>query len=225
MTIVEIVAAIMNYLTSGEGINNPRVPEDQVRAEVHATRVRMIQELLRQGMMLPQHCYSRFTVSFEQEQGTSFYEQVNPGQKKSAYIPRIVEHPLRLRPLVRYAGNAERSKKLRVLTATEEMYLSDEEHSTLFPKNVPSILINEEEARLFSESLEQVQVEAVVANPDDIVQDEEKELYPFSDELIDRLIGKITDRYARMFYRMQPLQKDGFRDTQGMEGGTKGEES
>lgn len=224
MTIEAITSAIMNYVTENQGINGTRVPKKQIRAEVHTLRGRLIREMVKSRLPVPADCYSLLKgIRLSEEPITlDCYDDMMESaiEARVAKIPKLITHPLTNKPLIRFSGNYNRSAPLRIIYGNQIFYFMEEE----IHKDQPTLWVDSAQERvvLFDDTLETLQMECVVANPDSLIDYSfcdygEESPYPADEEMIDHIIGKTQESYMRAFYRMQPVQRNGHRDTQGTE--------
>lgn len=190
----EIVAAVMNIVTSHEGVTNTSLSEDQVAAEIHTCRQRMIDDLDK--------------VSLFRRPFTGYVQIIEslPTLKKAdgtvyVKIPRVYR-TLNQDIALLYVGGKDKKSPYRIITDNADNCKHDH-----FLGTAPTAIYNEGEITFRNISPKFIRIDGVFEYPDQLAiygYDDEESEYPFPGGQIDKLIGKTTESYLRTLYRVTP---------------------
>jgi len=191
MTQNEIVSAIMNLVTSHEGVTNTSLSQDQVADEVHSLRSRMIAEI--EGQSLFRRPYTGFNQKIEalqvKKEGAILYVD----------IPRMfmLRHHY---PAFNYIGGKDKKSPYRVVTGSVHNALTD-----MFISKLPIAHYEEGRLTFYNCTPKEIRVEAVFQKPSDLEilgeYDADVDEYPMPLQLQDVLIGKTSNTYVNFMYR------------------------
>jgi hypothetical protein len=194
MTQAEIVSAVMNIVTSHEGVTNTSLSADQVAAEVHTCRQRMIDDLDKVSLFRrPFTGYVQVIDSLavaKEADGTLYVE-----------IPRVYR-TINQEVSLLYIGGKDRKSPYRIVTDDGEN--SKHDH---FLGSRPTAIYSEGVIKFRNLSPKFIRVEGVFEYPDQLAiygYDDEETEYPFPGGMIDKLIGKTTESYLRTLFRVVP---------------------
>jgi hypothetical protein len=195
MTELQIVAAVMNLVTSHEGVTNTSLSEEQVAQEVHTTRVRMIDEVDKAGLF--RRPYTGYVQYIKQLTMTK-----NADGKYIVKLPRIVRM-LNGEHAVLYIGGTDGKSPYRIIVNGNG---ENESHDQFIGK-LPMAIIDGDELSFRNINPKVVLVAAVFEYPDRLAiygYDDETDEYPFPGGMIDKLIGKAANSYINTIYRKAP---------------------
>lgn len=191
MTQNELVSAIMNLVTSHEGVTNTSLSEEQVADEVHSLRSRMIADIEAQSLF--RRPYTGFNQIIKAlpvlKDGTTLY----------ADIPRMfmLRHHF---PAFNYIGGKDKKSPYRVITGSLQNALTDQ-----FIAKLP--IAHYEDGRLTFHNCtpRDIRVEAVFEKPSDLEilgeYNPDTSQYPMPLQMQDVLIGKTSNTYINFMYR------------------------
>lgn len=189
----EIVAAIMNIVTSHEGVTNTSLSEDQVAAEIHTCRQRMIDDIDKTSQF--RRPYTGFSQKIE-----SLTIQKDTDGAPYIVIPRLYRM-LNNEVAALYIGGKDRKSPYRILTDDS----SENAKHDHFLGKVPIVIYNEGLLTFRNINPKFLRVEGVFEYPDQLAiydYDDESTEYPMPGGLIDILIGKTTESYIRTLFRV-----------------------
>jgi hypothetical protein len=195
MTELQIVAAVMNLVTSHEGVTNTSLSEEQVAQEVHTTRVRMIDDVDKAGLF--RRPYTGYIQTIAQLTMTK-----NSEGKYTAKIPRAVrlingEHA------ILYIGGTDGKSPYRIIVNGNG---ENESHDQFIGK-MPMAIVDGEDLSFRNINPKVVKVQMVAEYPDRFAiygYDDETDEYPFPGGMIDKLIGKAANSYLNTIFRKAP---------------------
>lgn len=223
MTHRDIASAILNNITSGEGISNTRIPLQQVMDEIDTLRARLLYERSQQGLSIePEYyqtasCIPVICQDISECCGINSDAKVLVGQLPSSVLTQNG------RLLINYAGTIDRYRPYRIITGNHYLFAMKGKYvgnkPTLWFDNTRVVLFNPETL-----AIKNISISAIWTNPAklrdlDCCSNYDEKDYPAPAGLIDMIIGKITESYIRYFYRMNPLQNNMQIDTQGLQQG------
>jgi hypothetical protein len=201
MTERDIISAVLNGVTSHEGVTNLSLHEDQVADDMNALRARMCGELDAKNL------FSRPFLGFTQ---TIWEADVTTekGQPSFLTIPRMVMK-IGGEPAYVYIGGTDGRSPYRVICGeTAENAEYDE-----FINKYPVALYQEGLITLYGDAPKKLKVIGVFERPSALsvydyksapVYDDAKSEYPMPSGARDQLIGKLINDYIRTLYRFVP---------------------
>jgi hypothetical protein len=195
MTESQIVTAVMELVTSAEGVTNTSLSPDQVAEEVDTFRVRMIMEADKATV------FRRPYMGMTQEISSLKVEKTS---EKVSYvnIPRLVIKA-NGEPATLYIGGKDDKSPYRVVTGDIENAIHDHFVGSM-------AIVHYQEGRLTFRNVapQYIKVVAVFEDPSKLElgghYDPDTSEYPFPAGMIDILIGKTADSYIRTMYRIRP---------------------
>lgn len=196
MTQFEIVAAVMNLVTSHEGVTNTSLSEGQVAAEVHTCRQRMMDDMDKVAL------FRKPYIGFTQTISELAVQKNNLTGELYALVPRV--YRMRNNEIaIGYIGGKDGKSPYRIITGdTSENYT----HDQFLAKK--AVAIYEDGVFKFRNiSPKFVWITGVFEYPDQLAihgYDDEETSYPMPGGLIDQLIGKTAESYIRTMYRVMP---------------------
>ena len=206
-TLDEIAFIVYNDLNGGFGGSNERIALDQIKAEIHAMRGRVMGELAAKSTVLDAALYSTFNALKLEQVDFSGNEDV-PSAKLVWYtrIPRLFD--ARGKRFVQYVTSIDRQTRYRVRFGLENNYWM---HETYTAKQ-PTAVIEENGLYLFNHKGDYVSIRAIVDNPAEFdSQDgfachdgDTATRYPVSQEILDMITGKVLEGKIRNAVRIRP---------------------
>ena len=195
MTELQIITAVMNLVTSSEGVTNTSLSPEQVAEEMDTLRVRMIDEI--DKVSLFRRPYIGYTQMID-----SIPVLTNATTKRKYIdIPRLVIKRDST-PAYLYIGGTDNKSPFRVITGEN----ADNATHDHFISTFPIALYNEGHIDFYNSVPNQIKLIAVWEDPSALeslgVYDTEVNPYPMPIGLIDQLIGKTADGYIRTMYRI-----------------------
>lgn len=196
MTQFEIVAAVMNLVTSAEGVTNTSLSEGQVAAEIHTYRQRIMDELDKNSLF--RKPYTGFTQSITQLP----VQKNNLTGELYVTVPRL--YRMRNNEVgISYFGGKDGKSPYRIISGdTSDNFLHDP-----FIGNKATGIYDDGTIKLRNISPKFIWMTGVFEYPDTLAiygYDDEETPYPMPGGLIDQLIGKTAESYVRTMYRMSP---------------------
>ena len=217
MNILEIVSAIENDISQGVGSSNFRVPQEQIRDMVHVTRASLIEQLQQQKtnrVPLSGVFFNTIIVNLE-EIPPEIFDHDSLLHAQQSEIPRCLWKGNI--PMVNYAGDFDRNLAYRITTVNDYLNVVHNE----FTANIPTCWIEPHRVVVFNDSVDRFKIRGCWFDPDALldIESDYTELmpYPASGLVIDNIIKLVGKHFIEQYFRMQPHQKDGLLDTQGLE--------
>lgn len=196
MTEFQIVTAVMELVTSAEGVTNTSLSPDQVAEEVDTFRVRLMSEM--DAKSLFRRPYTGFTQRI-----TTVQVKKDSDKVSYADIPRLVTK-LGGDPAVLYIGGKDNNSPYRPVTGDINNALHDH-----FVGKMPIVHYAEGRLTFRNVAPQQITVVGVFEDPSDLEQygdyDSEVSEYPLPAGMIDMVIGKTAESYLRTMYRKMPI--------------------
>lgn len=193
MTEFQIVTAVMNLVTSHEGVTNTSLSPDQVAEEVDTLRVRMIDD--EDKISLFRRPYTGYVQTIP-----SVTVEKDSDKKLFITIPRLVikrdDTPASL-----YIGGKDGKSPYRVISGADA---ENAKHDQFIGK-LPIALYQEGKVTIINASPSFLKVMGVFEDPSALetlgAYDSETSDYPLPAGLIDALIGKTVASYIPTLYR------------------------
>lgn len=195
MTEFEIVTAVMNLVTSHEGVTNTSLSPDQVAEEVDTLRGRMSFDMDKFGLF--RRPYIGFTQTIDSL----------PVKKRQSDNQRYVDIPKLMmkrdgNPAYVYIGGKDNKSPYRIITGDQ---ILNAKHDQFIGK-LPTAHYNEGHIEFFNVVPNYIKMIAVWEDPGALeelgVWDTEVNDYPFPAGMIDELIGKTANSYINTMYRV-----------------------
>jgi hypothetical protein len=192
MTEFQIVTAVMNLVTSSEGVTNTSLSPDQVAEEVDTLRVRMMGDM--DKVSLFRRPYLGFTQTIKslavKKDGTQLYID----------IPRLVMRRDNT-PAYVYIGGTDDKSPYRVLVGD----IQNAKYDHLIGK-MPIANYLEGRVEIHNATPNVLKLVCVFEDPSALeslgVWDSEVDQYPMPAGSIDELIGKTANSYVNTMYRI-----------------------
>jgi hypothetical protein len=204
VTEFQIVTAVMNLVTSHEGVTNTSLSPDQVAEEVDTYRGRLIDE--QDKVSLFRRPYNGYTQTIPSI-------KVERDEKKLLYvdIPRL--HIKRDQtPAYYYIGGLDDKSAYRVISPSDAENVQHDLHLS----KVPLAIYSEGRMYFRNATPNLIKIVAVFEDPSALEvlghYDSEVTNYPLPQGMIDMLIGKTANSYINSLYRV-PVQPNRQSDT------------
>ena len=202
MTELEIVSAVLNSVTSHEGVTNFSLSEEQIADDLNTLRARMVMEMDKVGL------FRRPFLGFTQTIPAVVVKS-NGKEPSTAEIPRLIS--LRGNTVASvYIGGDDGRNPYRVVTGES----SENETHDQFIGKLPIVLYQEGHLTITNApASEKIKVIGVFERPSDLavfdngdapLYDDKKTNYPMTNATLDELIGKLVNDYIRTLYRFPP---------------------
>lgn len=206
MTHNQIVSAIENYVTSTLGVNNTRIPREQIFDEVNTLRCRMAGDLFVKTKQISHEFYQNIPLTFTTRD--CLLEDGDRDVMQST-IPIIYVKPLVNEYAIEYLGPRGKYKRYRIVTGSHHIYAKHDK----FIGTYPTAHIEGNICSIFTSGLmkEGITLRAMLINPSEaknfgISYDEETTEYPCPSSIQDQIIGKTVLSYINTFNRMSQVQ-------------------
>jgi hypothetical protein len=194
MTEFDISSAIMNYVTSSEGVTSSNISIRQIRDEVDTLRIRLVSEL---------DVQNRFIFPFDEYLQIIEVNTTRENNLKVATIPTIFFRA-NGKPVIRYAGGTSGNTPHKVVVGNRRTWASHDPYTG----KAATIYYNNGKLTFLSKNVpKKVMVEAVFRKPSELKPfgyNYKEDHYPAPFSLTDTLIGKTSESYIRTMYRILP---------------------
>lgn len=194
MTEFDIASAIMNYVTSSEGVTSSNLSIRQIRDEVDTLRIRLVSEL---------DVQNRFIFPFDEYLQPIEVETKRENNLTVAVIPTIFFRS-NGKPVIRYAGGTSGNTPHKVVTGNRRTWSAHDPYTG----KAATIYYNNGKLTFLSKNVpKKVMVEALFRKPSELKRfgyDYKADHYPVPFSLADTLIGKTSESYIRTMYRILP---------------------
>lgn len=194
MTEFEIVTAVMNLVTSHEGVTNTSLSPDQVAAEVDTLRSRMAMEMDKVSL------FRRPYIGFTQTISSLELKKTPSTGQRYIDIPKLMVKRDN-NPAFVYIGGKDGKSPFRVITGDQ---INNAKYDQFIGKS-PIAHYIEGHIDFYNVTPNFIKVVAVWEDPGALEQygiwDTEVDQYPMPTGMIDELIGKTANSYINSLYR------------------------
>ena len=194
MTEFDIASAILNYVTSSEGVTSSNLSIRQIRDEVDTLRIRLVTEL---------DVQNRFIFPFDEYLQPIKISTTREGSFTVAIIPSVFFRS-NGKPVIRYAGGLSGNTPHKVVTGNRRTWSAHDPYTG----KAATIYYNNGKLTFLSRNVpKKILVEALFRKPSELRPFGYKyreDHYPVPFSLADTLIGKTSESYIRTMYRILP---------------------
>jgi len=194
MTEFDIASAIMNYVTSAEGVTNSNLSIRQIRDEVDTLRMRMLTEV---------DIQNRYITVFDEYLQPLTVGTTRESNLTVATIPTVFFRP-NGKPVFRYVGGTSGNTPHKVVVGNRRTWSAHD----LVTGKMATVYYNNGKLTFLGKNVpKRIMVEAVFRKPSELRQYGYKwkeDHYPMPFSLADSLIGKTSESYIRTMYRILP---------------------
>jgi len=190
MTEFQIASAIENYVTSHRGVTDFPISLGQIRDEVDSTRLRLLSDLEKanKGIVNLNPYAQNITVKVDRVgkklvATVPYINYMDSGKLAALYVGGIISETSGTVPFKLVTFN-------RALWAQHDLYSG----------TVPTAVYNEGTFEMWNVAPKEIVIEAVFNKPSELRKygyDWKKTPYPTPSSIVDKIIGKVVDRYLR----------------------------
>lgn len=196
MTEHQIASAILNYVTSNQGVTNSPIRLEQIRDEVDTLRIRLIAEAEKTLQLVkPYQGYGQHIKNITVQTGEE--------RKRFITVPRIYID-VKGKPAIGYIGGNDGRSPYRIVTGNHQNYIKDDH----FLANYPTAIYSEGEITFKNIVPDRIMIrDTIFEDPSALEKwdyDFQETQYPIPNGMIDMIIGKTSDSYIRTQYRIPP---------------------
>lgn len=197
MTEFEIASAIMNYVTSNQGVTDSNISIEQIRDEVDTLRLRMLREM-EAGTTFEKDSFTQSLIL-----PTATVENGRFKGRKYAKIPRIYTL-VSNKPAVFYINGEGNTKPFRLVWGNQHHFFTYDSYIG----NKPTAYVEKDMIYVLNSAPAKIELEAIFNKPSELGQwdqyDYKNDQYPAPMSLVDTIIGKTAESYIRTMYRIFP---------------------
>lgn len=197
MTEYEFASAVMNRVTSHEGVTQSSLTTRQIRDEADNLRLQIVQQLEKQRVLMPEAYYQHL----EKIKTTRITEGVFKGWSYIK-IPRIHTN-MKHKPEIQYAGPTAERTPNRIVISNHHIYTP----SDRFIGDAPTAFYDNDQIK-FSEGYKEVTIKALFEDPSDLTDyqqyDWRKDPYPCPAGDLELIVDRLVRRYIPEVYRVPP---------------------